>query len=89
MVTTSLEFDVAEWLLNNKDDIKATIQLPDHYDLFPDKFKDVFLHQYKDHLKNKLITEIMKAFNLSFEESSLLFSNKQYKILLGRNYFII
>ncbi len=92
---TQVEFDVSEFLVNNKDSLKNSIYNDakqflqvDH--LFKEKeLNKLFKKAYEEFIISLLRDIVLYLKNLNYEETSDVFNVKYIKKLLGRDFFKI
>jgi hypothetical protein len=67
----TLEYEIGEWLVHNKDSLIEKLELlkKDKVDMFPQSLYDVYLHQYEEAAINLIRSEVTQALNLDPESS--------------------
>lgn len=62
------EFEIAEWLVNNKHEILQKVPKNPHYDLLPDQLYDIYITQFPDVVLKTIKNQAADTFNLDPEE---------------------
>lgn len=76
----TLEYDTAQWMLQNKDELRA--KLPKYEEVSPESLKSLYLAQYEEEALRIIRAEVTEAFKLD-AENSLRIDKETVKILTG------
>lgn len=90
-MNTQLETDIAEYLINNKDEyilfIKDAIK-PLHKSMWNSKYKEFVQEAYENEIIDFLRVDLAATKNLNMEEISLIINKNSITLWLGEEFLI-